>query len=341
MDPNTVMEAAAESAKAMTKFQEIVQKIFNPRWTKEQADADMDVYERKIQLIREHPDMDIVFVGDEMHARKATPEELSARAEQRMLADAVRQENNIENVLNNTVRELQETKAAADQSIDDDWIARFFNIVKDVSNEEMQYIWGKILAGEIASPKSFSLRTLETLRNMSTAEAQVFQRIIPLVVHSGSSYFISSSNETLEKCGSSFADVLTLDECGLLNASGTLSLNLSLTKSENEVILGTDYLIMLKGLSVEKEEMRIGIHTLTKAGIELYQILSHSINEQYAWTVERYMWTFAQQIFEGNGNRAQISVHKLVSLRHNGKNDSVEYEQEPIVLFGAETTAVS
>ena len=47
MDPNAAMEAAAESAKAFTKLQEIFQKMFNPHWTKKQADADAYADERK------------------------------------------------------------------------------------------------------------------------------------------------------------------------------------------------------------------------------------------------------------------------------------------------------
>ena len=37
MDPNAAMEAAAESAKAFTKLQEIFQKMFNPHWKNKQV----------------------------------------------------------------------------------------------------------------------------------------------------------------------------------------------------------------------------------------------------------------------------------------------------------------
>jgi hypothetical protein len=60
---------------------------------------------------------------------------------------------------------------------DADWVARFFGVVQDVSAEEMQALWGKILAGEIRHPGRLSLRTLDILRNLTTAEAKVFTSI--------------------------------------------------------------------------------------------------------------------------------------------------------------------
>ena len=191
MDPNTAMETMGAGAKAATKLGEIVEKVFGPRWTRKQADADAYSDQRKLQTIRENPDMEIVYVNGQLNARERTPEALAYRAGQRMLSDAIREENNIENVLEAASKELPQIEGVSDEPVDDDWITRFFTIVKDISNEEMQYVWGKILAGEIASPNSFSLKTLDTLRNISAADAQAFQRLMPLVVRHGSVHFIT------------------------------------------------------------------------------------------------------------------------------------------------------
>lgn len=40
MDPETIMETAKECSKAASKLGGIIEKIFGPRWTKKQADAD-------------------------------------------------------------------------------------------------------------------------------------------------------------------------------------------------------------------------------------------------------------------------------------------------------------
>ena len=55
MDPNTAMETIGAGAKAATKLGEIVEKVFGPRWTRKQADADAYSDQRKLQTIRENP----------------------------------------------------------------------------------------------------------------------------------------------------------------------------------------------------------------------------------------------------------------------------------------------
>lgn len=329
MDPNTAMETIGAGAKAATKLGEIVEKVFGPRWTRKQADADAYSDQRKLQTIRENPDMEIVYVNGQLNARERSPEALAYRASQRMLSDAIREENNIENVLEAASKELPQIEGVSDEPVDDDWVTRFFTIVKDISNEEMQYVWGKILAGEIASPKSFSLKTLDTLRNISAADAQAFQRLIPLIVRHGEVHFISSENEVLTKYGSSFSDVLLLDECGLINSSGTLSLNLQVSKNEKDFVFGTESLIAIQGLKEETVKVRIGIHSLTKAGKELYRILAHSSNEQY-------MSDFTQQIFEKNKKNVKTSLHKIVTLIHTAEGDQFQYTTTPIVSYSEE-----
>ena len=331
MDPNTAMETIGAGAKAATKLGEIVEKVFGPRWTRKQADADAYSDQRKLQTIRENPDMEIVYVNGQLNARERTPEALAYRAGQRMLSDAIREENNIENVLEAASKELPQIEGVSDEPVDDDWITRFFTIVKDISNEEMQYVWGKILAGEIASPNSFSLKTLDTLRNISAADAQAFQRLMPFVVRHGSVHFITSENEILTKYGSSFSDVLLLDECGLVNSSGTLSLNLQVSQNEKEYVLGTECLIAIQGLKEETVKVSIGIHSLTKAGKELYQILAHSSNEQY-------MSDFTHHIFEKNKKSIKTSLHKIVTLTQAAEGDQFQYTATPMVSYCEEVS---
>jgi len=52
-----------------------------------------------------------------------------------------------------------------------DWFLRFFECASNISNEDMQILWARILSGETYNRGSFSLRTMELLRNMSYEEA--------------------------------------------------------------------------------------------------------------------------------------------------------------------------
>jgi len=65
----------------------------------------------------------------------------------------------------------------SDDPVDPDWIARFFTQAQDVSKEELQKLWGRLLAGEVARPGMVPLRTLDILRNLTLAEARAFEKL--------------------------------------------------------------------------------------------------------------------------------------------------------------------
>jgi len=50
---------------------------------------------------------------------------------------------------------------------------RFFDVVGNISNEDLQQLWGKVLANEIAKPKACSLRTLDMIRKMEIKNARI------------------------------------------------------------------------------------------------------------------------------------------------------------------------
>jgi hypothetical protein len=66
----------------------------------------------------------------------------------------------------------------SDEPIDDDCAADFFEQAQDVSDQAMQSLWARILAGEVNKPGSFSLRTLHSLKTMTKEEAQMFERLV-------------------------------------------------------------------------------------------------------------------------------------------------------------------
>ncbi len=69
-----------------------------------------------------------------------------------------------------------------DHEPDHDWTARFFDEVQDISSEEMQALWAKILAGEVQRPGSTSIRTLSVLRNLDQQTARLFRIFASLCV---------------------------------------------------------------------------------------------------------------------------------------------------------------
>lgn len=65
----------------------------------------------------------------------------------------------------------------SDDPVDADWVARFFGAAQDVSNRQLQELWGSLLAGEVSRPGSVPLRTLEILKNLTADEAMSLQQL--------------------------------------------------------------------------------------------------------------------------------------------------------------------
>lgn len=81
-----------------------------------------------------------------------------------LLAKESRKLNNVKSVIEKAESNFKEGELVSNESVNTDWINRFFGIVEDISDDTLHDIWGHILAGEIKHPKSYSLRTLELLR---------------------------------------------------------------------------------------------------------------------------------------------------------------------------------
>lgn len=159
------------------------------------------------------------------HTRPLSLPYVAATADQNARAEAVRQEVSVAKAVLHAEQELKGDSALPpDGKPDDDWLLRWRECAAGVSSDELQLIWGKVLAGEVKSPGRFSLRTLEFLRNLSQAEAKAIERISPFVV---ASFVFRGDNSMLESEGIKFADLLALQELGVL--AGVDGLGLQIT----------------------------------------------------------------------------------------------------------------
>jgi hypothetical protein len=105
---------------------------------------------------------------------KAEVSEIESRAMHRLLLRETRRQKNIEAITRLAVDQLPETVSGT--PVDDDWIFQFFQDCADVSNQELQLLWARLLAGEVARPGAFSLRTLNTVKLLRKIEAEHFFR---------------------------------------------------------------------------------------------------------------------------------------------------------------------
>jgi hypothetical protein len=103
--------------------------------------------------------------------------EIEDRARERIRRREQRRQRNLEAIAKKAIEataQITESEGSTDSLPDDDWVHRFLRSCEDISNEEMQVLWGKLLAGEVACPGTFSLQTLATVKLLGKKDAEVF-----------------------------------------------------------------------------------------------------------------------------------------------------------------------
>lgn len=116
--------------------------------------------------------------------------DFSDRVEQSVRFQATKKQANMESVVEKSAEELGDHEVP-DEEPDHDWTARFFEYAQDISSDDMQTLWAKVLAGEVERPGATSLRTLSVLRNLDAATAHLFAQLC------SRSFFVVVGRETL------------------------------------------------------------------------------------------------------------------------------------------------
>ena len=198
---------------------------------------------------------------------------------------------------------------------DFDWFMRFFEAVGNVSDETMQNLWAKILAGEIAQPSTFSLKTVDVMRNLSKRDAELFIKVCShSFISSATNYFLPNEDEFIEYVGIQYADIMKLSELGLIFNDATITLNMDIS-NEPQILINNHSLIMLiTSASGNSEKASIRQYPFTEVGKELSTMISESASDE---DFVKY-----GQLLSRNKSH-KISVHKVI--KWNG--DSVEYNK--------------
>ena len=110
-----------------------------------------------------------------------------------------------------------DTQTPPDREVDEDWLYRWREHAGRVSTDELQQLWGKILAGEVKSPGSYSLRTLEFLKELSKEEAERITKLAQFVLEG---CIVRSANEYLNEHGVSFDLLLEMQNLGVVSGVG-------------------------------------------------------------------------------------------------------------------------
>ncbi|MCQ8879924.1 TIGR03899 family protein [Pseudoalteromonas shioyasakiensis] len=250
----------------------------------------------KSSSVRITPDSDDSYDAQGQHQ---SPYEISSdntvltRAQNRQQLRLVNQQQNIEAIMAMAMSFCPDVTSNGQP--DSDWVERFIALCEDTSNESMQKLWAKILAGETVSPGTFSIKSLQTLKQMTQREADALQKctaicgfnekdhshLILLGFYKKPSIFdlLRKGNKVslnLGKAGISFPDVLTLMDIGLIYRKEIES---GVLKSEQELNLA--FLNQRVTLKSKNNDLVLSYYKFTQTGDELRKLINTPINKGY------------------------------------------------------------
>lgn len=268
----TLTEILPETAKALsapvTKLIEVVAagcgRLHEPHHTRKMAAAQGD---------------SLVLMAE----AKARASEIGVRAAQRALDNEVRRQENIEAIA--LIAEGQLPSEVSSTPVEADWAVRFFQTCQDVSDQSMQVLWAKLLAGEVQQPGSFSLRTIQVLSQLSKEEAITFESLCTQSPTAGALPVIlvfSTESTELASVGLKTPHQLyVLEEAGLLSRAEMGKVftpahgqPLRLWLSPNEHLSIRNEKPVEKFSMLSDGQIPAGIYSLTVSGRELGRLVA-------------------------------------------------------------------
>jgi Protein of unknown function (DUF2806) len=197
--------------------------------------------------------------------------DLQRRALQRFLIEEGQKQENIESI---TLKALPHVSdQASPQDIEKDWIANFFDKCRLISDDEMQILWSRLLAGQANSPGKFSKRTVDLLASMDKKEAELFQKFISFIWNFEVSQplIYDAQNSIYTKRKMNFYNLTHLDKIGLLSFDAIAGFSrVDQPRSHPVSYFGDKYII---DLPLESENVfHLGSVILTQAGREIASI---------------------------------------------------------------------
>ncbi|RMH39903.1 MAG: DUF2806 domain-containing protein [Gammaproteobacteria bacterium] len=196
--------------------------------------------------------------------------DLHRRALHRFLEEEAKRQSNIEAITQKAIPLLGEQSAP--ENVQDDWITNFFEKSRIVSDEDMQHLWARILAGEANAPGSFSKRTVNLMSDLEKSDAELFINlcgfgwkigyIVPLIY--------DYRDEIYNRHGIHFDSLSHLESLGLIQFRTSGFKRLGLPKVTQVFYYGQPLTLTLP--KDEDNELDIGTVVLTRAGHELARI---------------------------------------------------------------------
>ena len=194
--------------------------------------------------------------------------DLHRRAMHRFVEEEARRQENMEQITKKTIPQLE--KDSDPESMEDDWITNFFEKSRIISDDEMQELWSRILAGEANAPGTYSKRTVNLLGDLDKRDAELFRSLCKFgwIVNTFTPLIFDHEAAIYSNEGLNFNSLNHLESLGLIHFSPTSGYKRTRLPSSITVeYCGHPLTLTLP--QVENNDLTLGQVLLTQAGTEL------------------------------------------------------------------------
>lgn len=277
--------------------------LYRPRKIRKEAEAEayaIEVKERaktNAEFERREKELELDAYALEITEQARTNAEIERReklseSDQRIFDRLISQERvrqkNIDDVFDIAAHKLSSENEVPHDQVDVDWAIRFINNAQDISREELKIIWGHLLAGEIKKPGTFSLRTLESLRNLNAKEAALFHKISRYILNSTGEHalFLFNNDNLFKEIGITPDEIFTLIDAGLLISLAQIDIRLHETAQE-------EFIFVYQNLAIKSRITSSGKYSvllLSAAGEQIYSLIEdNDIDMDYLKAVTKFL----------------------------------------------------
>lgn len=199
--------------------------------------------------------------------------DLHRRAAYRWFEEEARRQQNMESITLKAVEQLDPSADAAE--MEDDWIANFFDRSRIISDDEMQSLWGSVLAGEANNPGSYSKRTVNLLADLDKRDAEAFASLCRFgwIIGDFTPLVFDVDNPIYNQRGIDFGTLTHLDTIGLVQFNNLTGFKLLGLPKKLVVTYGSTPLVLEFGKDNDND-LEFGRVLLTQAGKELARVCS-------------------------------------------------------------------
>ena len=184
--------------------------------------------------------------------------------------------------------------------VDEDWLDRFMDSASYVSDEEVQIIWGKILANEFEKPGETPPNMIRILSEMTSSMAKAFSAVCNMTcvlfsidpngefTRASDKIIVPFDNpDFMKKTGVSFELLNELESEGLIKFDSLFGFITSVNLNEEGLYVACENMVY-DIESVEGEGLPIGNVVLTKTGESLKKVIEQNPMEGYCKLIEDY-----------------------------------------------------